>query len=299
MSEGNAHPFSWSSIINGRYDKAIINEQGYPGVSDYLDANADTLGIDGARVTQIWTQDRKLSSLIASSAGIESVVQEPNEMIGLVDAVILARDDAGQHRSMARCFIEAGIPLFIDKPLCLAGNDLAYFAEASSRGKLIMSCSSMRYAVESRSVVTEKSKLGKIELVTAVAKKDWWKYGVHMVEAVMALLGDPLPLTVTHAGSDGRSVVIIGFEKNMEAVIQVYESIGLTFQIGVYGTEGWRHFEIKNYYAGFRETIMEFVRSVREGMSRIPFKNTAQIIKVMIAAEESLRMGGKKIKILP
>ena len=57
MSPGNAHPYSWSAIINGRYDATEITKVGYPGVSAYLDANKDTLGMDSARVTHVWTQD--------------------------------------------------------------------------------------------------------------------------------------------------------------------------------------------------------------------------------------------------
>ena len=43
MSEGNAHPYSWSAIINGRFDRQEITRVGYPAVAAYLDANKDTL----------------------------------------------------------------------------------------------------------------------------------------------------------------------------------------------------------------------------------------------------------------
>src|SRR5688500_5386882 len=94
MSPNNAHPYSWSSIINGVFDGTEISRLGYPGVSDYLTANKDTLGINHCKVTHIWTQERSISTSIASSAGIPNSVDHPHEMIGQVDAVILARDDA-------------------------------------------------------------------------------------------------------------------------------------------------------------------------------------------------------------
>ena len=150
MSPGNAHPYSWSAIINGCFDENEISKVGYPAVSHYLKANRDTLGINGALVSHVWTQDRLISESIAQTAKIEHIVNNLEEMIGHVDAVILARDDPENHVLMAKPFIDADIPIFIDKPLAITTADLDYFSTESAKGKLIMSCSSMRYANECR-----------------------------------------------------------------------------------------------------------------------------------------------------
>ena len=100
MSPGNAHPYSWSSIINGKFDGKEIIKAGYPAVTAYLEANRDTLGISGARVTTVWTQSEDISKSIAKTAGIENIVTNPEEMASLVDAVILARDDPEDRKSV-------------------------------------------------------------------------------------------------------------------------------------------------------------------------------------------------------
>ena len=64
MSPGNAHPYSWSAIINGRFDAGEINRIGYPAVSAYLEANKDTLGVSGARVTCVWAQETEIAESI-------------------------------------------------------------------------------------------------------------------------------------------------------------------------------------------------------------------------------------------
>ena len=148
MSPGNAHPYSWSSIINGCFDGGEISKIGYPAVSTYLEANKDTLGIHDAKVTHVWTQDIQISQSIARSSGIDHIETEMEAMIGQVDAVILSRDDPGSHVSLARPFLDAGIPIFIDKPLAVTLEDLEYFSGENAKGKLLMSCSSMRYANE-------------------------------------------------------------------------------------------------------------------------------------------------------
>jgi predicted dehydrogenase len=297
MSPGNAHPSSWSAIINGTFNAKAIAELGFPAVATYLQANQATLGLPGAKVTHIFTQDRKLSETIAFSAGIENIAGSPEEMIAAVDAVILARDDAEQHREMAKPFIDAGIPLFIDKPLCSNQEDLLYFSEEVAKGKFIMSCSSMRYASECMAAKTELSALGKIELITAVGKKDWIKYGVHMLEAIFSIMDDPKPLSVVNTGKENGAVVTINFENGLQAVINLFMEISGTFQLSLFGQQSWKLVEIKNSYAMFRDNIIEFIRSVNEGKPRLEFSKTEQIIKVLIAGEESLRQGGKTIKI--
>lgn len=295
MSAGNAHPFSWSSIINGHYNAKVIEDAGYPAVSAYLNANSDTLGIGGAKVTYIWTQDQGLSRSIANSAAIDNVAIQLEDMIGKVDVVILSRDDAENHVSMSKPFIEAGIPIFIDKPLAFTEPDLSWFATQSRNGKFIMSCSSMRYSNECRTVISEMDSLGKIEFVTAVGKKDWQKYGVHMLEAVFSLLHDPVPLAVKHIGSEGKDSVVVEFENGIRAFIHLFLEIAPTFQVSVFGKHGWRIAEIKNSYSMFRDNIIEFLRSVREGKPRLAFYKTENIIKVLIAAKRSLDEGGSII----
>ena len=289
MSPGNAHPSSWSAIINGSFNGEEITALGYPGVTNYLQANRATLGLPAAKVTHILSQDKALSKQIAISGGIEYVAESAEEMIKAVDAVILARDDPENHREMARPFIDAGIPIFIDKPLC------SNFASEIAKGKFIMSCSSMRYAAECMTAKTELPSLGKIELVTAVGKKDWIKYGVHMLEAVFSIMDDPKPLSVTNAGKEGQSIVKIDFEGGLQATIHLFMEISGTFQISLFGQQDWKLIEIKNSYSMFRDNIIEFIRSVEEGKPRLEFSKTEQIIKTIIAGEESLKQGGKTI----
>lgn len=295
MSPGNAHPSSWSAIINGTFNGEEITSLGYPGVTNYLQANRATLGLPAAKVTHVLSQEKSLSEQIALTGGIAHVVETAEEMIEAVDAVILARDDPENHREMAKPFIDAGIPLFIDKPLCSTLEDLDYFASEIAKGKFIMSCSSMRYASECMAAKTDLGSLGKIELITAVGKKDWIKYGVHMLEAVFSIMDDPKPVSVTNLGRQDQAIVKIDFEGGLQATIHLFMEISGTFQISLFGQQNWKLVEIKNSYAMFRDNIIEFIRSVEEGKPRLEFSKTEQIIKTIIAGDESLKQGGKTI----
>jgi predicted dehydrogenase len=295
MSPGNAHPYSWSAIINGRYDAEEITGIGYPGVSAYLNANRDTLGINTARVTWVWTQDKKISASIAKTTGIENIADRIDDMIGKVDAVFLSRDDPESHVEMAKPFLDAGVPLFVDKPLAITHKDLEYFADEIAKGKLLMSGSSMRYSGECRSAKTDIASLGQIELVTGTGKKDWIKYAVHILEAIVALLDDPVPVSVQNVGKPGKDVVYIEYENGIPVVLNIFMDIVPAFQVSLFGQKGWRLVEIKNSYSMFRDNIIEFLRSVEEGRSRLGFRKTENIIRTIIAGKESSEQNGKII----
>ena len=297
MSVGNGHPYSWSAIVNGNYNEAVMADCGYAGIPVYLAANQDTLGIEGAQVTHVWAQERKIAEHIAAASLIDSVVARPEDMIGQVDAVLLARDDPENHVAMAKPFIDAGVPIFIDKPMAINHPDLDYFAEQNAAGKFIMSCSSMRYATESRTVKTEMDSLGKLELVTAVGKKDWIKYGVHMLEGLFALLDDPTAVTIKHVSTSKKDIVVIEFETGLVATVHLFYDIVPTFQISVFGQNGWRLIEYKNWYAMFRDNLIEFIRSVQHGKPRLAFAKTQNIIQTLIGAQESLDQGGTIISL--
>ncbi len=295
MSPGNAHPTSWSAIINGTFNADEIVALGFPAVANYLQANKATLGIPGAKVTHILTQDTALSAHIARTAGIAVICESAEEMIADVDAVLLCRDDPENHREMAKPFIDAGIPLFIDKPLCDTQADLDYFAAEAAKGRFIMSCSSQRYAGECMAAKQDLPNLGKVELITAVGKKDWTKYGVHMLEAIFSILDDPKPISVINTGKPDAAIVTIEFESGLQVTVHLMEHISGTFQLSIFGQQNWKLVDIKNSYAMFRDNIIEFIRSVQEGKPRLAFEKTEQIIKTLIAGNESLVQDGKKI----
>jgi predicted dehydrogenase len=189
MSEGNGHPYSWSAIFNG-YDAEAMGGCPFPAIPEYLsrrkfpdDAIAD------AEVTEVWAQDRDAASHIARAARISRVVDDFRDMIGRVDGLLLARDDAENHTRFAAPFLEAGVPVYIDKPLALG---IAQAKELYAREKYpgqIFTCSALRYAREFGLDAEAKRELGDIRFVQGTTGKDWDRYAVHIIEPVLCSLG--------------------------------------------------------------------------------------------------------------
>ncbi|MGH2623453.1 MAG: Gfo/Idh/MocA family oxidoreductase, partial [Sphingobacterium sp.] len=295
MSPGNAHPYSWTAIINGLFSRKEIDQAGFPAVSDYLEANHDTLGIAGAQVTHIFCDDLAVAKSIAHSGGIETVVSRIEDFIGQVDAIILGRDDPENHLSMARPLLEAQIPMFIDKPLSINLAELEVYENYIQKGGFIMSCSSMRYAPEVLAVKSNLKKLGDIQLLTVVGKKDWKKYGIHMVEACMSLLNDPKPMSVQYHGKEHFDIVQLQISPTCFASIHLIADIVGTFQMNVFGRQDWAHIDIKNSYAMFKENILEFVKGLNQGKPTLDFEKTKSVIQIIAGALESKNSGNIKI----
>ena len=148
MTEGNGHPYSWSAMFNG-YDPAVMEECGFPVIPRYLEKQPPhTFGMEGAKITCIACQGyegRERAEHIARASHIETVYEDPREMIGNVDAVIIATDVGNEHVERCRPFVEAGIPMFIDKPLVNREEDLKTFLQWRKEGAKFISSSSMRY----------------------------------------------------------------------------------------------------------------------------------------------------------
>ena len=148
MIEGNGHPYSWSAIVNG-FDPAAMASCPYPAILDYLGKQRlETVNIPGAAVTHIWTDDPQDAPQVAAASLIPHVVGKPEDVIGQVDAAIIATDDGDDHVRRVKPFIEAGLPVFVDKPMATNVADLRQFIRWHEAGATILSTSGMRYSPE-------------------------------------------------------------------------------------------------------------------------------------------------------
>ena len=300
LSEGNGHPYSWSAIINGDYDRDLMENCGFPVIPRYLEANLDTLGVDDARVTHVWCQERAMAEQVAAASHVQTVVDNAEDMIGVVDAVLLARDDPENHVVMARPFIDADVPILIDKPLAFRQEDLDYFAGRGKAGKLILSSSALRYSGGVQTARAELATLGKIRLAVAVGKKDLRKYAVHYLEGMFALLGDPPARNVRHvSGRSGEDILYIEFENGTLATVHVFMNIAAGGELNVYGENGVLQVNHGGAYTAFRNHLVEAIHAFRQKRARLDFRKTWNVIATLIAARKSLESGGQTVAVPP
>lgn len=292
LSPGNGHPYSWSAIFNG-YDADEMSKCPFSVISEYLDKqNPETMRIPGAKVTHIWTQDRVISEKVAKASLIDNVVENMDDLIGKVDAVILARDDGENHLEMARPFIEEGIPILIDKPLADNYDDLKEFVKYYREGKLFMSCSSARFSKEILRL-REAKEAGKIIHAVAVSPKLWRTYGIHMVEAVCAVMGYEIE-SVRNAGTEGAETVAIKFKDGRSAVVETFKNIKQGGQI-YFGEEKALVPGAGDSFQQFKSMLEAFKEMLDTGEAPFDWRETVETCKIIIAGRISLAEGGREV----
>lgn len=286
MSEGNGHPFSFSAIINGFCEEGM-QASGWPAIHDYLlKRRPEEFGIGDLKVTHAWTQDATVTAALCRAARIEHRVSRPEQMLGEVDALIIARDDADSHWPLASPFLEAGLPVFIDKPLTLKKEQLAAFTPYLESGQL-MSCSGMRYAEELSMLREELTDYGTLKLVRGTILNDWERYGIHLLEALLSLLPSR-PVSV-QALPTGVESLLIRLEDGTPVVIDVLGDVPAIFDIEVIGNRCTSRHSLRDNFSMFRKLLLAFYDMVSRQSPSISPAETLTIVNTLIAGREALR----------
>lgn len=282
LSEGNGHPYSWSAIFNG-YDPVAMEQCGFPAIPAYLaQRRFPQDAIAEAQVTTVWAQDRKTAEHIARAALIPAVVDRPEDMIGRVDAVLLARDDAENHARMAAPFLDAGLPIYIDKPLALSVSEARQlYARQRFPGQLF-SCSALRYAREFALSPQDVEHIGSLRYVQAMAPKDWDKYAVHVIEPLLLLVNAAVVDVHCrrHAGVTTLSIV---FSNGVQASVTTLGSASAPLSLRVVGERGWQDLVFTDAFSAFRQALHEFVQGVLHRQTRIDPEFTTQVVGLIEA----------------
>ncbi len=287
MTEGNGHPYSWSAIFNG-YDRKVMTEEcPFAGIPAYLNKEAsDKLRITGANVTHIYCDRRQDAEHVAKCALIPRIVDKPESMIGKVDAVIIATDIGGEHVERARPFIEAGLPVFIDKPLCDNRQDLEQFRKWVNEKRPVMSSSCMRYAKEFMPYHRRTEELGELRFVSMPMSKKWETYGIHALETIYPIVGPGFE-TIQNTGTAERNIVHMTHRRGIDIVIACIKDVQYGGALRLSGTAGNLTITSNDTFYAFKAQLQAFVDFLRSGEYPFPFSETDELMRLVIGGIES------------
>lgn len=192
----NSHAMAFSRIFNG-LEKGI----------DYPDI----------RVTAIGGQYPEESQKVFEACGLDFIAEDPKEMLGKVDAVMITARNGAFHPEFARPFIEAGLPAFIDKPFANDGGEaLALARLAKKKGVPLVGGSSTKYAwdVQLLKNAVETGSAGEVfgGDVTAPLNMHneyggFYFYASHLAEISMTIFGyDPKSVSAFLQGDNVTAV---------------------------------------------------------------------------------------------
>jgi hypothetical protein len=284
LSEGNGHPFSFGSIING-FSPEGLSVSGWPGIYEYVRRrHPSEFGLNGWKITHAWTQDPESTGRLCAACNISHSVRDYREFLGNVDAVIIARDDYETHFEMARLFLEAGLPVFVDKPLSLDLAELTAFKPYLQTGQL-MSCSGMRYARELDEPRANLSAYGRLKLIRGAIVLSWEKYGVHLLDAAFGITS-ARPVSVRMLPAE-HAFAAVRLDDGTLVQIDALGECAPTFHLELFGTQRNSAFDITDNFSMFRRLLWEFLTSIDTGRAAIPSEKTLDVMRVLIAGRIS------------
>lgn len=288
MIPENAHPYSWSAIING-FSSGAMARCPAPVIYQYLSKQPPgTVGIPIARVTHLWTDDPAQAHGVAAAAMIPHIVARPEDVLGEVEAVIIATDDGDDHIWRARPFVEAGLPIFVDKPLATNVRDLAQFQSWIEQGARIVSSSGLRHAPE-LATFRERS----WHWITGTTCKSWERYGIHALEPIYTITGPGYTLvrgrkngSIFHVEAEHRSGTII-------SLACIPKGFGSAFVIHGYANAVHETTALRDNYTAFRAQLVGFLEYAA-GLKPAPhpFTETVELMTILITARLSAEQGG-------
>ena len=297
MIPGNGHPYSWSAIING-YDRAAMAHCPYAGIPQYLGAQPhENVRVPGVQVTHLWTDNPAEAPDIAQASLIPNVVARPEDVIGHVDAVLVSTDDGTDHVRRARPFVEAGLPVFIDKPLASTLEELRTFIAWEKAGRKILSSSGMRYSPELTALIASLPTLGDLRWLSFVSIKTWDRYGIHVLEPAFRILG-PGFLSVRLETQPGLEVAHLLHRSGVQVTLPVIYDGGPAFGTGqACGTKGQTTVCFADTYNAFRNQLLSFIDFVRTGQAPYPFVDTVEMMCVIIAGIRSRAENSRRVEV--
>ena len=285
ISKGNGHPYSWAAIFNG-YNKKFMQQCPFPVIPQYLfEQTFPEDSIKNAKVTHIWTQDKKLSEHVAKSSNIENIVNKKTDLIGKVDAILLARDDYQNHFEMSKPFIEAGLPIYIDKPLTITTKEAKKLFSLEKYNNQIFTCSALSFAKELQLTEKEKKEIGSISHIDAIIIKDWNKYGIHVIEPVMKILSNnyknpeniQIKKTIVQKTND-KKTAFFKFPNNITTTITTLGNAKSPITIRIFGKNGFKELTFKDTFSAFKNSLQKFINIIEKKDHNIPRHFTLKVI---------------------
>ncbi|MCE5249576.1 Gfo/Idh/MocA family oxidoreductase [bacterium] len=295
MVDGNGHPYSWSAIFNG-YNPVEMAKCPFAAIPAYLDKEPkEILRIPGVQVTHIWTDDPADALRVSKASLIPHVVCAPEEVIGEVDAVIVATDKGHEHVDRCRPFIEAGLPVFVDKPLVDNEHDLGVFTAWEREGKPVMSSSCMRYCKEFMPFRLSTHDIGEVRFASITTPKSWERYGIHALEGIYPVLG-PGFVSARNTGTADRNIVHLRHDSGADviaaAINDMYGSFGV---LELCGTKGHVCVAFSDTFYAFKAQLNAFIGFLRTGIRPFSFEETVELMKMLIAGIRSRDEGGREV----
>ncbi|WP_229717365.1 Gfo/Idh/MocA family protein [Parapedobacter defluvii] len=225
------------------------------------------------------------------------IVESIPALMAEVDYVLLETNDGNPRLMQAKEVIEAGKPIFIDKPVAASFTDVQkIYALAAQKQVPVFSASSLRYMDTIQDAIN--GKIGKIlgaDTYSPAALEphhpDLFWYGIHGVESLIALMGVGCK-DVIRIYTEGTDVVVGTWSDGRIGTFRGTRTGKHTYGGTAYGEKGDLTL---GPYNGYDTLLTKIIQFFDTGKSPVDTQETLEIYRFMAAADISKSRGGAKV----
>ncbi len=253
--------------------------------------------LEGAVVVALCNQDNDPARIaqLQQQWGIEIIVPNPRDLLGMVDAALICGRDGSRHLEQARPFLEAGLPVFVDKPMALSLDDAQdLLGLALEHGAPVMSASGLRYCEELEAALDE---IGDEEIVHAnlIGPGELFFYGIHLTDILNAAMG-PGVQAVSNLGELEFDLISVSYADGRSASLQLLRDPAPRHQGQLFTSEGSVRFEI-HAHTFYMRTMQRFLAMIESGEPPIHYEDMLEALVVLLAAQRSQQQNGRVVRL--
>ena len=254
-----------------------------------------------ARYTAVYNDafrtDAEVEAFI-NKFGLEKRYYDLSEMAKNVDLVFIQGCNWDRHLELALPFVEAGVPVFVDKPLAGNMKDVRAFEQLAAQGKKIIGTSAMRYTYEHDSFfAVPEDQRGNIVHISVMVGVDEFNYAIHAVESVMGFLGDVKPVSTRYIGTG-----IVGNTECDSYYVRFENGVTAAYHIG---KKGWQpstalvmtektsfayKIDSSKVYEAMLKHVVAYMQGKPNRIATVP--QMTDSVKIMLAGIKSRANGG-------
>ncbi len=270
-------------------------------------AIAKTINIDklvsGFSVTHVWGETPDDAKDAQERGLIPNIVQDPEDLIGQVDAAIVDHRHPKYHLPAVRPLLEAKIPLFVDKPFCYRLDEgKEFLARARELDVPVCSFSVLPKQASFAQLQEDVRELGRIISVVSTGPCDIdseyggvFFYGIHQVDMVVRLLDQDITHVQLNRGKQNHTATLYSASGAISTMNLVGEG-RVDFHVSVIGEKG-RADRVISYDANTYLTgVLDFCRMFSTGETDETDGSMLTPVAVLEALEKS-QASGEKVEV--
>jgi len=251
------------------------------------------------KVVAIYGTDPERTEEVAGLGAIEKIVDKPEDMLDMVDAVMVVWRHGDLHAQYALPFINAGIPTWVDKPFAIKVEDAKAMIEAAEKHSTpLTGGSTVKHALDTRAaqacIAAEGGKsvcplvAGTINYYASLENEygGIYFYGSHLAEMTMNLFG-----------FDARSVLATQHAGNVAAVVKYdcyhvvmnfLEKAQNNCYVLAFGEKGTIVREL-DHTTTYQEGVANFVKMIQTRRAPFPPENLLMPVVLLQAVDKSMQ----------